>query len=100
MYGPTSKPNIVPRFSPPNMRAMAPERSLTGNIFETMSVAAEGEIASPTPTKALAPTKLGTEKANAGMAAVARDQVATPAGRMTLPPRTAVMKPPGSCVNK
>ena len=95
-YGPSSNPRIVPILSPPKISATAPERSDLGNILATISVAALGATASPTPTAARESTRVGTENAKAGIAAVAKDHMATPAGSMARPPKRAARKPPGS----
>lgn len=86
MAGASRSPAIEPTFSPLKMKDIERDLSDFGALLEIMSIAAEGAIPSPKPTKARDRHKPGMVPARNGTKAVARDHNATPSGIISLPP--------------
>lgn len=94
--GAARRPKIDPTCSPENTNATARDRSLAGTTLATISVAAEGATASPSPTAALERHRPGIVAARSGTPQVARDHRPTPAGSTRRPPSLELMIPEGS----
>mmetsp|Transcript_21603 Transcript_21603/g.64757 ORF Transcript_21603/g.64757 Transcript_21603/m.64757 type:complete len:208 (+) Transcript_21603:934-1557(+) len=94
--GPDRSPRMEPTCSPAKMKDTARERSSGGDTRATMSMAAAGAAASPSPTRARDTQRPGTVDASSGTPAVANDHSPTPTGSIVLPPNRLDSHPDGS----